>query len=88
MGGIDPILTAPALHDKEVTMARSQQYMDGQRTALKWVVTWLHRRADSMNDQRARQIMNAAAFDFANAKKAYLLGEDEIEVGPISDQGS
>jgi hypothetical protein len=60
-------------------MARSQQYMDGQRTALRWVVTWLHRRADSMDDQRARQILNSAAFDFANAKKAYLLREDDID---------
>jgi hypothetical protein len=69
-------------------MARSQQYMDGQRTALRWVVAWLHRRADTMDDQQARHILHLAAFDFANAKKAYLLREDEVEVGPISDQGS
>lgn len=34
----------------------------GKRDGLRWAITWLHRRADSMNDPQARAILNSAAF--------------------------
>lgn len=31
-------------------MARSSQYEQGRRNGVKWAVTWLHERAELMND--------------------------------------
>ena len=32
---------------------RTPQYMQGRREAIKWAVTWLHDRANEMNDPHA-----------------------------------
>jgi hypothetical protein len=44
-------------------MARSEQYMQGRREAIKWAVTWLHAKAERMNDTRAAEVLNVAATD-------------------------
>lgn len=44
-------------------MSRNPQYLQGRREALKWAVTWLHARADAMNDPHAKAILNVAATD-------------------------
>lgn len=38
----------------------------GKRDGLRWSITWLHRRAQSMNDPRAKAILNSAAFSLGN----------------------
>lgn len=35
----------------------------GKRDGLRYAITWLHRRANSMNDSKAKAILNSAAFD-------------------------
>jgi len=35
----------------------------GKRDGLRYTITWLHRRANSMNDPQAKAILNSAAFD-------------------------
>lgn len=42
-------------------MARSDPHIAGYRWASKDAVTWLHDRADQMNDPMARAVLNAAA---------------------------
>jgi len=44
-------------------MARVRQYIDGKREGTKLVIAWLHARADRMNDPRAKNILNSAAFN-------------------------
>lgn len=54
---------------------RSEQYRDGQRNALKWVVEWLSNRAASMIDPHAVQILNSASFALGGDKERFLRGE-------------
>lgn len=35
----------------------------GKRDGLRWTITWLHARAKSMHDPKAKSILNSAAFD-------------------------
>ena len=42
---------------------RSSEFRDGHRMALKAAITWLHAEAASMNDPKARDILNSAAFN-------------------------
>lgn len=44
-------------------MSRSPQYMQGRREAIKWAITWLHKRSEEMNDPHAQATLNAAAFN-------------------------
>jgi len=56
---------------------RSPQYRDGQRNAIKWAITWLHRRAESMNDVKMVAILNSAAFELGIDWKYYQV--DRVE---------
>lgn len=38
----------------------------GKRDGLRYAITWLHRRAETMNDIHARAVLNSAAFDLGN----------------------
>ncbi len=42
---------------------RCPQYLQGRREAVKWAITWLHTRAEQMNDPHAKAILNVAATD-------------------------
>jgi hypothetical protein len=44
-------------------MSRSPEYEQGNRAAIKWAITWLHERANEMNDPHARLVLNSAAFN-------------------------
>lgn len=49
---------------------RSSQWQDGHRNAIRWAVTWLHKRANEMNDPIAKAILDAAAINMgADAKR-------------------
>lgn len=48
---------------------RSPQYEQGRRNAVKACVEWLHAEADSMNDPKARAILNTAALGIGVAFK-------------------
>lgn len=43
-------------------MGRSADYKSGIKEGVRFAITWLHARAYSMNDPKARQILNSAAF--------------------------
>jgi hypothetical protein len=45
---------------------RSSQYMQGRREALKWAITFLHAKAEEMNDPKAWRLLNLAASDIGN----------------------
>lgn len=45
-----------------VTMDRSDDYRRGYREAITRAVTWLHAKADEMNDPKAKALYNTAAF--------------------------
>lgn len=47
-------------------MSSSEERRLGKRDGIRWTITWLHRRADSMRDQHAKNILNSAAFDLGN----------------------
>lgn len=47
--------------------SRHPQYRQGQRQAQKHAVSWLHKRANSMNDPHAKSILDSAAFDLGQA---------------------
>lgn len=50
-------------------MSRSPEYTQGRRAGVKWAITWLHDRANEMNDPHAKAILNTAAFNLgADAK--------------------
>ena len=38
------------------------EYDRGFKDGLRWAITWLHNNAAEMNDHRARDILNTAAF--------------------------
>jgi hypothetical protein len=51
-------------------MSRSPEYTQGKRAGIKWAITWLHERANEMNDEHAKAILNTAAFNMGvDAKK-------------------
>jgi len=60
---------------------RSQQYKDGQRSALKWAVEWFHKQANRMDDPQAKAIMNQTAFELGVAKKEFLRKSEEKDSG-------
>ena len=60
---------------------RSQQFQEGQRSALKRVIEWLHRRAESMNDPNAKAILNSAAFQLGLIKEGFLRKSEEKDNG-------
>ena len=43
-------------------MGRSPEYTQGKRAGIKWAISWLHERANEMNDPSAKAILNTAAF--------------------------
>lgn len=51
-------------------MSRSEEYMQGRRAGIKWAISWLHERAKEMNDEHARLILNAAAFNMGVKAKS------------------
>lgn len=40
--------------------------MQGRQEALKWAITFLHAKAETMNDPKAKAILNVAATDMGN----------------------
>lgn len=50
-------------------MGRTPDYVDGRRNGIKWAITWLHQRAEEMNDPHAKAILNTAAFNMSTAAK-------------------
>lgn len=42
---------------------RCSQYMQGRREALKWAITYLHAKAEKMDDPKAWRLLNLAASD-------------------------
>jgi hypothetical protein len=50
-------------------VARNHQHMEGRREATKRIVTWLHERANAMNDPKAKAILDVAASDLGHATK-------------------
>jgi hypothetical protein len=38
----------------------------GKRDGIRYAITWLHRRAEEMNDQHAKAVLNSAAFYLGN----------------------
>lgn len=48
---------------------RSPQFIDGARYALHRCIAWLHAEASRMNDPRARDLLNSAAFGMGCWKK-------------------
>lgn len=44
-------------------MSSSPERRLGKRDGLRYAITWLHRRAETMNDPRAKAVLNSAAFD-------------------------
>ena len=55
-------------------MARSHDYHNAKREAIKWAVTWLHNRAKTMNDPHAASILNAAALHMGLDAKRNTVG--------------
>lgn len=47
-------------------MSSSPERRQGKRDGLRWAISWLHRRADEMNDPHAKVILNCAAFNLGN----------------------
>ena len=43
---------------------------DRMVAGIRWAITWLHKRADQMNDPHARQVLNDAAFNLGNDLRA------------------
>lgn len=38
----------------------------GKRDGLRYAINWLHQRAEAMNDEKAKAILNSAAFNLGN----------------------
>lgn len=51
-------------------MARCEQWRQGKRNGIKACVEWLHAEADTMNDPKARALLNGAALSMGMALKA------------------
>lgn len=45
-----------------IVKSRSDDYAAGHRRAMRAAIAWLHRRAELMNDQHAKQVLHSAAF--------------------------
>ncbi len=58
---------------------RSEEFRAGHRRAIRAAVSWLHAEALQMNDSRARQFFDSAAFGLGLA--ARLASEREGEEG-------
>ncbi len=50
-------------------MAQPPDIARGRREGMQWAVSWLHNRAEEMNDPHARQVLQAAAFQMGNDAK-------------------
>lgn len=63
------------------TKNRSSDYAAGHRRASRGCVAWLYRRAAEMNDPKAKDVLNSAAFalgqDLASGRKTEPLKEPE-----------
>jgi len=44
-------------------MTQMEPYARGRRDGIRWAITWLHARAEEMNDPNAKTILNTAAFN-------------------------
>ena len=53
----------------EIVADRSPQFLDGARWAMRRCVAWLHAEAASMNDPKARDVLNSAAFKMGSWKR-------------------
>lgn len=58
-------------------MKRRRDYLYGYRAAWKDAVTYLHDRAEEMDDPRAVAILNHAAFDMGNNCRVRLTPSGE-----------
>lgn len=47
-------------------MSRSAQYMQGRAEAIKWAITFLHAKAEGMNNPSAKAALNVTATDMGN----------------------
>lgn len=56
---------------------RSKDYLNGYAEAWKDAITFLHDRAEIMNDPAAKEVLNVAAFNLGNYRKAgrWLINE-------------
>lgn len=59
-------------------MSRSAAWKDGRRNGIKWAITWLHKRANEMNDPHAKIVLDCAAFNMGVEAK---LQPDESDEG-------
>jgi hypothetical protein len=50
-------------------MARHEQWQQGRRNGIKACVEWLHAEAETMNDPKARAILNTAALSMGTSFK-------------------
>jgi len=50
---------------------RTQEFKDGHACAVSGAIAWLHRRADTMNDNHAKAVLNSAAFNLGVEVKGY-----------------
>ncbi len=48
-------------------MARSEQFIQGERHGVKWAIEFLHQNARQMNDYKAVLILNRVASEMGNA---------------------
>lgn len=65
---------------------KADEYQRGYRDGLREAITWLHARAEEMNDPHAKAILNTAAFHLGveTAKKR----RQRPIAGTAADQGS
>lgn len=66
----------------DVAASRSPQFRDGARWAIRRCIAFLHDRAGQMNDPRARDVLNSAAFGMGWWKSLALEDRpDRVERG-------
>jgi transposase len=53
----------------------------GRRDGIRWAITYLHKRAEEMNDSRAKLVLNSAAFDMGVEGKLETVTPNSNPVG-------
>lgn len=59
-------------------MSKMPEYDRGRRDGIRWAITWLHLRGETMNDPKAKAILDAAAFNMG--------GDTSIKVGKMRER--
>jgi hypothetical protein len=59
--------------------ARSEAYAKGRIQGIRDAITWLHARADEMNDAHAKGVLNGAAFNLGMAKVEAMSSKPQLE---------